>query len=197
MHKAGMPKRIRMALSQLRAHNSAESGQSACIGYTLTKCITSTMAVWSVAGRRRASTWTMTPLTEPIPLSLGPWVQHPIDHCEVTLSRLQPPAYRSNRKGKPVNKTKRVLLLALALVSPFTMGCGNGSKVNQAPPTRGTGTLRIEINWPRPSRLVPSAAQSITIEVSSSGQDITPKTIARPPDGTNTSVATFDDLRSE
>lgn len=87
-------------------------------------------------------------------------------------------------------------LLALSLLA---VGCGgsNGSSVSNPAPiaaeTRGSATLRVI--WPnREARLIPLAANSIQIVVSSNGVSVAEALVARPTDGTNETSTTFNDL---
>jgi hypothetical protein len=83
-----------------------------------------------------------------------------------------------------------VLLVCLA----FCHGCGGGSSQGSAQNAQARGSLQFDIVWPAPSRVIPAAAQSLVIQVSSGSQTVVRKIIPRPPAGTNTSSVRFDSL---
>ena len=92
--------------------------------------------------------------------------------------------------------------LTLSL-SSFLTGCGGSSAPaqNGSPTTPSTGSSRgkatFTIVWPAPTRLIPSASNSITISLSgaTTGAPLFgTQTISRPPSGQGTSTVTFENL---
>lgn len=68
-------------------------------------------------------------------------------------------------------------------------GCGSGA----TPIAAGTGRATLVIEWPEVTRLVPVAANSITVSFSLDGTVASTQTVVRPTSG-NTSTVTFDSL---
>jgi uncharacterized membrane protein len=92
--------------------------------------------------------------------------------------------------------------LTLSL-SPFLTGCGGSSTPTQngSPTTPGTsrsrGRATFTIVWPEPTRLIPSASNSITISLRGAAAGaplLGTQTISRPPGGQGTSTVTFENL---
>ena len=73
-------------------------------------------------------------------------------------------------------------------------GCGSASGTNI---TKGAGQATLVITWParssKASRLIPVAANSITVNFSQNGTVVSAQTVARPTTG-NTSTVTFSNL---
>lgn len=82
----------------------------------------------------------------------------------------------------------RRTLLTLLPISFLMNGCGAGSSSLQSQ----TGSARFVILWPKPSRLIPTAAQSITIRLT--GLSTITKTVDRPATGTNETTVSFPNL---
>ena len=94
--------------------------------------------------------------------------------------------------------SRRALTVAVALLTVLAIGCGgNGAgRVLGAPlgtPTRATST-KITFVWPKRSRLIPIAANSINLTLTTPGHTY-PKLITRPEAATSdTSLITFDNI---
>lgn len=93
------------------------------------------------------------------------------------------------------------VLIAIAIILlgcvPLVLGCGGGSSQsgsNASNAAGSKGSLQFNITWPTASRVIPAAAESLVISLTSNGQPITTRVIARPPAGTNTSQVRFDAL---
>ena len=89
------------------------------------------------------------------------------------------------------------MLVGLILVLSCTgllLGCGGGGSNGTASNSDTRGSLQFNILWPIHGRLIPVAAQSLTIALTRNGQSVVSRTIARPPAGTNTSSVRFDSL---
>lgn len=89
---------------------------------------------------------------------------------------------------------KRISGLALASTLLALAGCGGSSSGSSAAVgARGKATLNVI--WPdRSGRLIPTAANSLTVTLSQNGSTISSQTIARPAAGQNTTSTTFTDL---
>ena len=83
-------------------------------------------------------------------------------------------------------------------------GCGGGGGGAMSSGTGARGELRIGIHWPSPAKLIPLAAQSISIGAMGPGNQAVPLTyngktnnvivVARPPAGQNSSTVDLTDL---
>jgi hypothetical protein len=82
-------------------------------------------------------------------------------------------------------------LLVLVLIG-LIIGCGGG----QMPPgavSQATGRATVTVTWPARTRLIPSAANAITVTLSQGSQAVSTLILARPATG-NTAAATFNAL---
>ena len=81
-------------------------------------------------------------------------------------------------------------LLFGSLILIANMGCGGGG-LGSSGSHKGTG--KIQINWPVPTRLIPSASQSIVVNILQDSIVVGTKMLVRPAGGGLT-TATFEDL---
>lgn len=90
-------------------------------------------------------------------------------------------------------KRLSLLLCALPLLGATVAltGCGGASSLSTAATTTGRATLAI--TWPETTRLIPTAANSITVRFLQGSTVVATQTVARPSSG-NTSTVTFDSL---
>lgn len=87
----------------------------------------------------------------------------------------------------------RIITHALAAgflaVASFTslVGCGGGGS-SSTTNTQDSGTARVSIKWPETTRLIPAAANSVTVSFLRGASVVSSKTVARPDDGATTTV---------
>lgn len=86
----------------------------------------------------------------------------------------------------------RIQILLTLITALCLSGCGGGSISNIA---KATGRAVVTIVWPDRSRLIPAAANSISIKINEGATTIAQKIVARPSSG-NSSTVTFDSLPS-
>src|SRR5437016_1940426 len=82
----------------------------------------------------------------------------------------------------------RVHILAALIAATGLAGCGGGAPSHRAQ----TGAAVFTIVWPKRSKLIPMAANSIAITINGSGYSAG-KTLPRPTQGDQTST-TFDNI---
>ena len=101
----------------------------------------------------------------------------------------------SDRSGSAPIPRRQVLRLLgggllLASVGDAITACGTGSS---AVAGRGTGTAVVSVAWPKVSRLIPAAANSVVITVMNGATKLASQVVARPTTA-STSTATFPNL---
>jgi len=85
--------------------------------------------------------------------------------------------------------------ILLAILSALVLtGCGGGGAASN-PSAPASGRAVIVIQWPEPSRLIPAAANSISIQVQEGSTAVDQQLAARPASG-NTSTVSFNNLPS-
>lgn len=94
-------------------------------------------------------------------------------------------------KKSPITRRNAFLYLATAGMAGALQGCGGGSSATASGSDTGRATLTII--WPEVTRLIPVAANSITVSFSLNGAVAATQTVARPATGT-TSTVSFDSL---
>lgn len=87
---------------------------------------------------------------------------------------------------------QKVTILGLIGAAILTFGCG-GSKSGLSSST-GVGRLKLSIEWPARTRLVPNAANSIVVTVSIGSQQFNQTVIPRPGNGQTESSETIDSI---
>ncbi|MGC4042978.1 MAG: Ig-like domain-containing protein [Armatimonas sp.] len=101
---------------------------------------------------------------------------------------------KSDTQKKPsITRRNAFLYLATAGMAGALQGCGGGGTSTTS--SGDTGRATLTITWPEitDTRLVPVAANSITVSFSQNGTTAATQTIARPASGTTSSVS-FDSL---
>lgn len=86
-------------------------------------------------------------------------------------------------------------MVCLVVIGLISFGCGAGNVMPPQSTTSGraTGRATFTVNWPKPTRLIPTAANSIVVQILSGTTVVASQTLSRPPAGGST-TATFNSL---
>jgi len=93
-------------------------------------------------------------------------------------------------------RTGSVLLTASVLCGSLTglAGCGGGGTTAAAKSAKTAGRFALTVKWPTPSRLIPTASNSIDAVLTSGGTTLAHKLLVKPTEAPWTTTVTFDNL---
>ncbi|HRK20343.1 MAG TPA: Ig-like domain-containing protein [Fimbriimonadaceae bacterium] len=85
-----------------------------------------------------------------------------------------------------------ILVVLLFASCVFYLGCGgHGGAASNGD---ASGTISFRIDWPEPSRLIPIAANSISVEIAVEGKVVAERVIPKPPEGQSSTETTLSNL---
>lgn len=106
---------------------------------------------------------------------------------------------KTRQQLSPLTLVVSCSILALIAVMPLS-GCGAGNRLfggATSGPSRKIGTMTFKVTWPKPTRLIPLAANAVQLTVMRNGVLVTSKTVLKPENFTDTmgpSMVSFDNL---
>lgn len=96
---------------------------------------------------------------------------------------------RCSQPGHRTSSRLLALIVAIALVGAALTGCGGGG--GSTPPAT-TGRVTLSITWPARTKLIPLAADSITVSFLNENGVVASQTVPRPISGNSTAVTSRD-----